>query len=616
MLKSRGAGRFQLIFGYFVESLIYGFIGLVFGPLLGIALTRILGSTTGFMEFVNRTALEVELNHVIYIYALAGTLLSVLAILLPVYSATRSDILEHKKKSSRFAGVPFWKKYFIDILALAIAFYGLYQFDLMRQDLVAASDIRLSIDPMLFVISTLFVMGVGLLFIRIFPVIIEVIYRIGKNHWPLTMYSSLIQVARSIHSYQFLMIFIVMTVATAIFSATAARTINQNAQERVRYHAGADHVLMAQWASEGIRIQPPTQGQPVGPLGQDAEELPQGARYIEPSFQVFTELAGVKSATKVLNSVGRIHHNAGTETVRVMGIEPREFGLTAWFPERLLSFHWFHHLNNLSHSQSMVLISRSLADRAKLNLWDVFSMHWDPNGRAEFMVAGIIDYWPTWNPNHTLDAANNRFDALIVAHIEYLQANASLRPYEVWLNMHTDASTYDLYDDMRRRGVRLERISDTEQQMSALSRDPIHLGVNGSLTLVFIISVLITFSGFMLFWMLAVNSRLLQAGVMMAMGIWLKELVAMTIWEQALTSVIPMIFGVVTGGIGATLFIPVLQMSFSAVEQVPPFRTVSYSGDYINIYIILGTLILIGLATVSYLLSNLKIYSCIKLGED
>ena len=373
---------------------------------------------------------------------------------------------------------------------------------------------------------------------------------------------------------------------------------------------------MAQWASEGIRIQPPTQGQPVGPLGQDAEELPQGARYIEPSFQVFTELAGVKSATKVLNSVGRIHHNAGTETVRVMGIEPREFGLTAWFPERLLSFHWFHHLNNLSHSQSMVLISRSLADRAKLNLWDVFSMHWDPNGRAEFMVAGIIDYWPTWNPNHTLDAANNRFDALIVAHIEYLQANASLRPYEVWLNMHTDASTYDLYDDMRRRGVRLERISDTEQQMSALSRDPIHLGVNGSLTLVFIISVLITFSGFMLFWMLAVNSRLLQAGVMMAMGIRLKELVAMTIWEQALTSVIPMIFGVVTGGIGATLFIPVLQMSFSAVEQVPPFRTVSYSGDYINIYIILGTLILIGLATVSYLLSNLKIYSCIKLGED
>ena len=133
MLKSRGAGRFQLIFGYFVESLIYGFIGLVFGPLLGIALTRILGSTTGFMEFVNRTALEVELNHVIYIYALAGTLLSVVAILLPVYSATRSDILEHKKKSSRFAGIPFWKKYFIDILALAIAVYGLYQFDLMRQ---------------------------------------------------------------------------------------------------------------------------------------------------------------------------------------------------------------------------------------------------------------------------------------------------------------------------------------------------------------------------------------------------------------------------------------------------------------------------------------------------
>ena len=616
VMKSRGAGRLQLIFGYFVESLIYGFIGLAFGPLLGILLTRILGSTTGFMEFVNRTALEVELNHIIYIYALVGTLLAVLAILLPVYNATRTDILEHKKKTSRFAGIPFWKKYFIDILALAIAVYGLYQFDLMRQDLVAASDIRLSIDPMLFVISTLFVMGVGLLFIRIFPIIIELIYRIGKKHWPLTMYSSLIQVARSIHSYQFLMIFIILTVATAIFSSTAARTINQNAHERVRYHGGADHVLMAHWRIEGIQLQPAAQGQPVGPVGQEEQESPQGARYIEPSFHAFTELAGVQSATKVLNSVGRIHHTAGSETVRVMGIEPREFGLTAWFPKRLLPFHWFHHLNSLSHSQSMVLISRSLAERANLNPWDVFSMHWDPNGRADFMVAGIIDYWPTWNPNHTLDIANNRFDALVVAHIEYLQANASLRPYEVWLNMKSGASTYELYDDMRNSGIRLERISDTEQQLIALSRDPIHLGVNGSLTLVFIISILITFSGFMLFWLLAVNSRLLQAGVMMAMGIRLKELVAMTIWEQVLTSVIPMIFGVITGGITATLFIPVLQISFSAVEQVPPFRSVSYSGDYINIYIILGSLILIGLATVSYLLSNLKIYSCIKLGED
>lgn len=616
VLKSRGAGRLQIMFGYFVESLIYGFIGLVLGPLLGIALTRILGSTTGFLEFVNRTALDVELNYVIYIYALTGALLSVIAILLPVYTATKSDILEHKKKTSRFAGIPIWKKYFIDILALVISLYGLYQFDLMRQDLVVTSDVRLSIDPLLFVISTLFIMGIGLLFIRIFPIFIELIYRIGKKYWPLTVYSTMIQVARSIHSYQFLMIFIVMTVATAIFSATAARTINQNAHDRIRYHGGADHVLMAHWRVEGVEIGPPAQGPPIGQGVAAGEELPQGARYIEPDFRVFTELAGVQSATKVLNSVGRIHHSGGSETVRVMGIEPREFGLTAWFPEGILPFHWFHHLNSLSHGQSMVLISRSLAERANLKLWDIFSMNYDPNGRAQFMVAGIIDYWPTWNPNHTLDVANNRFDALVVAHIDYLQANASLRPYEVWLNMKPDASTYELFDDMRKRGIRLERISDIEQQLAALSREPIQLGINGSLTLVFIISVLITFSGFMLFWMLAVNSRLLQAGVMMAMGIRLKELVAMTLWEQILTSLLPMVFGVILGGIGATLFIPVLQMSFSAVEQVPPFRAVAYSGDYINIYIILGSLLLFGLATVSYMLSNLKIYNCIKLGED
>jgi len=616
VLKSRGAGRLQLMFGYLAESLIHGIIGLAVGPFLGVTITRILGSTTGFMEFANRTALEVELNHTIYIYALAGTIFSILAILLPVLNATKSDILEHKKKTSRFADVPVWKKYFVDVLMLAIAFYGLYQFNLMRRDMVAAGDVRLSIDPLLFVVSTLFIMGAGLLFIRVFPFLIEMFYRVGKKYWPLTVYSSLIQVARSIHSYQFLMIFIIMTVSTALFSATAARTINQNSYDRVRYHGGADHILMAQWHAEGTLMQPPTPGQPVDSVGDEEQEPAHGVRLIEPPFRVFTELAGVESATKVLNTVGSLHHTGGVETVRVMGIEPREFGLTAWFPIRLLQFHWFHYLNSLSHAQSMVLISRSIAERINLNLWDVFSMHWEPNGRAEFMVAGIIDYWPTWNPNHTLDVANNRFDSLVVAHIEYLQAHASLRPYEVWLNMKPDASTDELYNDMRNRGMRLERISDTSQYLSALSRDPVHLGINGSLTLVFIISIIITFSGFILFWMLAVNSRQLQAGVMMAMGIRFKELVVMILWEQTLTSVLPMIFGVMIWGAGATFFIPALQVSFSAVEQIPPFRTVSYLGDYISIYVTLASLLLIGIVIVSYMLSNLKIYSCIKLGED
>lgn len=616
ILKSRGAGRLQLMFGYFAESLVHGTVGLAIGPFLGISITRILGSTAGFMEFVNRTALEVKLNHTIYIYAFAGALFSILAILLPVFNATKSDIIDHKKKASRFAGIPLWKKYFADILLLMIAFYGLYRFNLMKRDMITAGDVRLSIDPLLFVVSTVFIMGAGLLFIRVLPLFIDMFYRIGKKYWPLTVYSSLIQVSRSIHSYQFLMIFIVMTVSTALFSATAARTINQNAHDRVRYNGGADHILMAQWHAEGLQAQPPAPGQPLDSMGDEIQAPAHGVRYIEPPFRVFTELTGVESATKVLNSVGSIHHTGGIETVRVMGIEPREFGHTAWFPIGLLRYHWFHYLNSLSHGQSMVLISRSIADKANLKLWDVFSMHWNPNARAEFMVAGIIDYWPTWNPNHALDVANNRFDKLVVAHIDYLQAHSSVIPYEVWLNMKPGASTDELYYDMRNRGIKLERITDTEQLLSEVSRDPVHLGVNGSLTLVFIISIIITFSGFLLFWLLAVNSRQLQAGVMMAMGIRFKELVAMTLWEQVLTSVLPMIFGLMIWGASATLFIPILQVSFSAVEQIPPFRTVSYQGDYISIYVTLAALLLTGLATVSYMLSSLKIYSCIKLGED
>ena len=45
------------------------------------------------------------------------------------------------------------------------------------------------------------------------------------------------------------MIFLILTMAMGIFSAQAARTINANAEEKIRYATGADIVFQEKWTS-------------------------------------------------------------------------------------------------------------------------------------------------------------------------------------------------------------------------------------------------------------------------------------------------------------------------------------------------------------------------------
>ena len=99
----------------------------------------------------------------------------------------------------------------------------------------------------------------GLFLLRIYPWVIKLIYRIGRKWWPPYLYSTLLQVGRSTTQYQFIMLFIIMTLATGIFSASAARTMNKNVEEKIHYKNGADIVLQTEWDNDA----PPPQTGPA-----------------------------------------------------------------------------------------------------------------------------------------------------------------------------------------------------------------------------------------------------------------------------------------------------------------------------------------------------------------
>ncbi|MGG1517925.1 FtsX-like permease family protein [Paenibacillus oryzisoli] len=631
VLRSRGASRAQILMGYGIEGILLGGIALLIGPLLGMQLTKILGASSGFLTFVQRAAMEVKLNKEAYQYGLIAVIASVGMTLIPAVLATRVSIVGHKQLLARKNKLSFAHKIYLDVVLLAISIYLLQSFKRRMDDLTALGldSLDLKIDPLLFVVPALFIFAMGLFLLRLYPWVIQLIYRIGRKWWPPYLYSTLLQVGRSTTQYQFIMLFIIMTLATGIFSASAARTMNTNVEENIHYKNGSDIVLQTAWDNDA----PPPQSGPPG-FNEESNLLGSGGKkrvqYVEPPFLPFTQLAGVEAAARVFQkSDAYITLGKDTKKTMLMGIDTDDFGRTAWFRDKLLDHHFYDYLNLLAGDARAVLISRSIAEETGAKVGDVVRIGWNDVEGSTVVIYGIIDYWPSWNPNPVLSAGASsvrstdasksvKVDApkLVVGHLSYIQNNLAVEPYDVWLKLKPDTTSQALYEALEQKRIAVKHLVDTNMMVIRSKNDPFQLAVNGVMTLGFLIAIGISFIGFLLYWLLSLYGQILQFGVLRAMGISYRQLIGMLVAEQILTSGAAVLIGIVTGNTGSRLFVPLFQLTFDSTSQVPPFQVSFDPRDQLHLYIMVTVMIGMGLLLLGTMLSRIKIHQAVKLGED
>ncbi|RKP45886.1 ABC transporter permease [Cohnella endophytica] len=619
ILRSRGASRWQIVLSFAIEGILLCGVAWLAGPFLGMMLTKVLGASNGFLEFVQRSSMTVHMNSQSYVYGGIAALTAFVMTLIPVLLATRVSIVGHKQQLARMNRMPFWHKAFLDVAALAVSIYGLYTFQKRLKDLTSLglkSD-DLNIDPLQFVMPALFVVGAGLLLLRLYPYVLRLIYWIGRKWWPPSLYATLIQVGRSNSQYQFLMVFLIMTIAIGVFSAGAARTLNTNTEDRIRYSHGADFVLQSRWLNDA----PP----PAGPgMGPSTTPAPKVIHYLEPSFEPFSKLAGVEETAKVFvkeKAAFAVSNGQGSATL--IGIESDDFGRTSWFPNKLLDYPFYEYMNLLAVDPRAVLISKTLAQQKGVKTGDTISVSWDGVDGASFVVYGVIDYFPSFNPNPpvgsvdvTQDNAKGNAPMLIVGNLGRIQFQLALEPYQVWLKMKPGYSTSDFYDSIQKLRLPITNMVNTKQDLTKAKNDPFLLALNGILTLGFIISIVISFVGFLLYWILSLKGRTLQNGIMRAIGLSLRQLIGMLALEQLLTSGVAIMIGVFVGNLASRLYVPNFQIAFNPSSLVPPFKVIFDAMDFIRIYSIVSVMLLLGLGILSYMLSRIRVHQALKLGED
>jgi putative ABC transport system permease protein len=100
------------------------------------------------------------------------------------------------------------------------------------------------------------------------------------------------------------------------------------------------------------------------------------------------------------------------------------------------------------------------------------------------------------------------------------------------------------------------------------------------------------------------------------MGMTMSNIIGLLINEQLFITFTAIAIGALTGEVSSRMFVPLIQISFSASEQVIPLQIVTQQSDYVNLFGIIGGMILLCLFILGIFISRIKIAQALKLGED
>jgi putative ABC transport system permease protein len=585
VLKSRGASTSQIIGIYLIEGILIGAVALLLGPVVGSFLAQVIGAAYGFLLFVDRAPLQMDVNQQTWYYSALAVGVAILATLLPAIGAARHSIVSYKSEVVRSSRSPLWQRFFLDFLLLGAAYYG-YTTLQGRQSILGSDQAgNLLVDPFLLLIPALFILAFGLLTLRLLPLVIRLLAWLASRFRGIAVVMALRQLARQPSQYNALVLLMILTLALGTYSASAARTLAQNFVDRISYSVGPDLVVSEAWQ-----------------YNEDDQT------WTEPPFAFHQTLTGVNTATRVLTI--KAQPQIGGRTTRgeaqIMAIDWVDFGQTTWFRRDFADYPLQAYLNYLGSNEEAILVQREWALNNNVKPGDRISLVINQRP-TDFTLAGLVDYWPTLYPEK---------GPFFIGNIDYVLDKTGLQPYQVWMDLQDGVHGYQVIDAINETGNIVVFAQDAEAIQILNRRDPQRTGLFGILSIGFIVAALITVIGFLFYSFLSLRRRMLQFGVLRAMGLSVSQLIAMLSLETVFLAIVGVAVGTGVGLWAANLFVPFLQVSADATGQTPRFLIITDWTDNLRIYVVLSIMLgaaLLGLVT---LLARLNITQAVKLGEE
>ena len=305
--------------------------------------------------------------------------------------------------------------------------------------------------------------------------------------------------------------------------------------------------------------------------------------------------------------------------MQLLGIDTGGFARVARMPEGLLPYDYYDYLNVLASSANAVLVSENFMTRLDYKLGDTFSIPDREGGTIRLKIKGFFNYWPSYSPQRyslnndgSLQVEENY---LIVANLAMLEQEQGKVPYEVWFR--AQENTDGLYSWLEEHPeVRLTRLVDLGEVREETRSDTLFQGTNGILTMSFIVVLLLCGVGYLLYFILSIRSRELMFGVLRAMGMRKAEISLVLALEQVFCGLYSILMGTLIGLAGSRMFVPMIQNAYAASDQVLPLELITDRGDLLQLFGVIGVVVLVCLLVISRIVARTNISKALKLGED
>ena len=611
VLKSRGTGDLQILGIYLLEGVLTGVIALAIGPFGGRLIAQIMGNIKSFLAIVQRPPLPVMIS--MYSLRLGGVAvaIAILTSLIPALGAARLTIVSYKQELARSLQKAFWQRYFLDFFILALPLYGYY---LLRQQ----GTISLQGEggttgnpfqnPLLFLVPTLYIFAVALVFMRFFPLLMRFLSWLGQFIGGLPSLLALRHLARSAQYYTGPLLLLILTLSLAAFSASMAKTLDTSLYDQTYYRTGGD-VLLIETGWEAT--------EEGGGLTTDAaeadtdEEEEAGPQWFFLPIADHTKVEGVEAATRVGEYTAIASLQKREQKGQFVGIDRLDFPKVAKWRSDYAYRSLGTLMNELAADRTAILASPSflganglyMDDKVHLRVGMTFGQSQD----IEFTVRGTVDYFPTLYPED---------GPIFVGNLDYLfEQMGGEYPYDVWIRLAPWANTEQVVDQLGDYQFRILDHYDARTRVAEEQAKPERRGIFGLLSVGFVAAAMLTVMGFLLYSFISFRRRFVELGVMRAIGLSVTQMGAFLAFEQFFLVAIGIVVGMALGTWASSLFIPFLQVGAGPHSQTPPFVVLVAWDNVMIIVAVFAAMFIVAIMGMIWLLSRMKVFEAIKLGE-
>jgi len=516
-LSGRGASAWQITRAFALEYLVLALpAALLLGPGLAQGAMRLWAASSG--EIVP-AALPSES----WLLSGVATGLAWLALVLPVYPAARRSVLAWQRMRTRPLRRSAAQKLYFDLFLLVSG--GLLYWQLRQSGSFVTrrlGDTQLA-DPLLLMGPSLFLVAIAMIFLRLFPFLLRLVGWLFQHLRGLMLPLGLQRLARDPLKPSRLVLLISLTAGLILFTHTFGGSLSHNQEQMAHYLAGADL---------RISLDQPTQ-LPPDPLNDQP-----GVLTVSPAFR------------------GQVRAEDG-RMIQLLAVDPVTLVQVVRYPASLTDLKISSVLDAIPAQAGDELLPAvfsfsALPDRKKVG--DPTTLDF-AGRRLSYSVQGVIRNFPTLAGPFVVVSLPDLERQVDLVALSGLVSGSR----EAWLTV--DPSRHE---DLVQHPLLRERILDeAPARLRELQLDALAQGTRGAFQLNTLTLALLSVAAFMLVQFFAAQQRVLEFGVLRAMGLSVRQLLSLLVTEGLLVMELGLVSGTLIGFGLAHVMIPYLSQALA-----------------------------------------------------